>query len=254
MELQESYERIIAELADDAEVLDVGGWSRPFWRANWVIDLERYETRGLYQRCYATGEDLQASEERFAAATWLQHDICDREPWPFQDNQFDFAVCAQTLEDVRDPVWVCQELSRVARAGYVEIPTRLQEQSWAVNGPWTGWSHHRWLIDVEDGRIDFVHKPAFVHTRTSCQLPAGFPDSLTPAEVHHAIFWEGSIEARERMIFDATELDAYVEDLVTHERSRRGLPPADQGRDGAIARVARRLRPRWTSAKRLRDR
>ena len=102
MELQESYERIIAELADDAEVLDVGGWSRPFWRANSVIDLEGYDTRGLYQRCYATGEDLQAGEERFTAATWVLRDICDREPWPFADDQFDFAVCAQTLEDVRD--------------------------------------------------------------------------------------------------------------------------------------------------------
>ena len=28
------------------------------------------------------------------------------------------------------------------------------------------------------------------------------------------------------------------------ERARRGLPPSDRGRDGAIARLARRLRPR----------
>jgi methyltransferase family protein len=243
VELQESYERIIAELADDAEVLDVGGWSRPFWRANWVIDLEGYDTRGLYQRCYATGEDLQAGEERFTAATWVLRDICDREPWPFADDQFDFAVCAQTLEDVRDPVWVCAELSRVARAGYVEVPNRLQEQSWGVQGPWTGWSHHRWLIDVEDGRMDFLHKPAFVHTRASCQFPAGFAVSLPPAESQHAVWWDGAIEARERMIFDAAELDAYVEDLVTEERARRGLPPARERPDGAIARVARRLRP-----------
>jgi hypothetical protein len=244
VELQESYDRIIAELADDAEVLDVGGWSRPFWRASWVLDLEAYDTRGLYQRCYAAGDDLQAGEERFTAATWVQRDICDREPWPFADDQFDFVVCAQTLEDVRDPVWVCQELSRVACAGYVEVPSRLQEQTWGVHGPWTGWSHHRWLIDVEEGRIDFVHKPAFVHTRASCQFPAGFEKSLSPAERHHGVWWEGSIEARERMIFDAAELDAYVEDLVTHERARRGLPPSDRKRDRAITRVARRLRPR----------
>jgi hypothetical protein len=58
-----------------------------------------------------------------------------------------------------------------------------------------------------------------------------------------AVWWDGAIEARERMIFDAAELDAYVEDLVTEERARRGLPPARERPDGAIARVARRLRP-----------
>jgi hypothetical protein len=242
VELQHSYERIIAELADDAEVLDVGGWSRPFWPASWVIDLEPYETRGLHQRCYATGEDLQAGEERFTAATWVQRDICDRTPWPFVDDQFDFVVCAQTLEDVRDPVWVCHELSRVGRAGYVEVPTRLLEQSWGLHGSWTGWSHHRWLIDVEDGRIDFVHKPGFVHTRASCQFPAGFADSVTPAERQHAIWWSGSIESRERIILDAAELDAYVEDVVIRESARHGLPPADRARDGVVARASRRLR------------
>jgi hypothetical protein len=241
VELQESYERIIAGLDDDAEVLDVGGWSRPFWRATWVIDLEAYETRGLYRRNYAAEEDRQSGAERFSAATWVQRDICDREPWPFDDDQFDFAVCAQTLEDVRDPVWVCRELSRVARSGYVEVPSRLREQAWGVQGPWTGWSHHRWLIDVEDGRLEFVHKPAFVHTRASCRFPDGFADSLSPEEGCHTLWWRGSISARERIISEPQEVDAYVADFVARESGRRDLPPAERRRGGPFARAARRL-------------
>ena len=53
-----------------------------------------------------------AAEERFAPERWVTRDICGREPWPFADGQFDFAVCAQTLEDVRDPVWACSEPAR----------------------------------------------------------------------------------------------------------------------------------------------
>ncbi len=37
----------VLELSDDALVLDVGGWAAPLNRADWVIDLMPYETRGV---------------------------------------------------------------------------------------------------------------------------------------------------------------------------------------------------------------
>src|SRR5687768_15234743 len=107
-----SLERLNARLGPDDLVLDVGAWWHPFTRADWVIDVMPYETRG-------PGGTQGPPPERFSAETWVRRDICDREPWPFADRQFDFAVCAHTLEDVRDPVWVCGELMRVARAGYI---------------------------------------------------------------------------------------------------------------------------------------
>src|SRR3954469_25476314 len=97
--LAASTTRLLDLLADDAVVLDVGGWAKPFARADWVIDLMPYETRGLY----GSGDQ---DDERFSAATWVQHDVCARSSWPFADDQFDFAVCSHTLEDVRDPVGV----------------------------------------------------------------------------------------------------------------------------------------------------
>ena len=45
------------------------------------------------------------------------------------DDQFDLAICVTTLEDIRDPIWACHELNRVARAGYVEVPSRLEDAS-----------------------------------------------------------------------------------------------------------------------------
>src|SRR5882672_6252258 len=142
--LAASREEILSRLTDSDLVLDVGGWGKPFARADWVIDLMPHETRGIY------GETPDRDAERFSAATWVERDICDREPWPFTDRQFEFAICSQTLEDVRDPVWVCSELNRVAKAGYIEVPSRLEEQSWGCAGEFVGWDHHRWLIDVAD--------------------------------------------------------------------------------------------------------
>ncbi|GAC1316757.1 MAG: hypothetical protein NVSMB25_03060 [Thermoleophilaceae bacterium] len=217
--LAESRSRIEASLSEDDLVLDVGAWAQPFDRADWVIDLLPHESRGLY------GYDRAGASERFSAATWVQRDICDHVPWPFADRQFDFAICSHTLEDVRDPVWVCHELQRVARAGYIEVPSRLEEQSYGVQGPWVGWGHHHWLIDVRDSEIDFVFKHHVLHGRASDHFPEGFGRSLDTRSRVQTLWWEGRFRARERIFTGAGEIDAYLADFVArrHPPSRRGL-------------------------------
>jgi hypothetical protein len=203
-----SAERLRALLDDDALVLDVGGWASPISRADWVADLLPYGTRGLYG-------DPDADPERFDATTWVELDICAAEPWPFADNQFDFAICSHTLEDVRDPIRVCAELSRVARAGYVETPSRIQEQAHGVVGDFVGWSHHRWLVSERAGGIEFVAKPHAIHANPQQQLTAEEAGALTDAERVVALFWEGELPAEERIFTEPDELDAYLEETIS---------------------------------------
>ena len=190
-------------------ILDVGGWAVPFPRADWMLDLGGYETRGGW------GYDGDAAQERFTAATWVQRDICDREPWPFADGQFDFAICSHTLEDVRDPVWVCQELARVARAGYIEVPSRLEEQSWGIQGEWAGWGHHHWLVDVDQAAagIEFLFKHHVVHAE-GFHLPAGAWAQLDELDRIEQLWWEGTFTARERIHDDPAALDADLRGVV----------------------------------------
>jgi hypothetical protein len=213
--LASSRDRILETLGDDDLLLDVGGWAEPFERADWVIDVEPYETRGLYGRS-------DPERERFGAETWVRRDVCDREPWPFADDRFAFATCSHTLEDVRDPIWVCAELQRVARAGYVEVPSRLEEQSLGVHGPWPGWSHHRWLIDRDGDGLVFVHKSPVIAHRKSDHFRPGFADTLTPEQRVTTLWWEGALPARERIFVDPEGFDAYLSDFVSaHEPRRR---------------------------------
>jgi hypothetical protein len=121
-----NVQAIISRLRDDDIVLDVGGWVRPFNRANIVMDAEPYETRGYY-RTLGLPASQGGATERFTRSSWIQRDLCERDPWPLADRSADFAVCSHTLEDVRDPVWVCSELVRVAKAGYIEVPSRAAE-------------------------------------------------------------------------------------------------------------------------------
>ena len=67
--------------------LDVGGWHRPLNGATHVLDVNDYDSR-LTNLAW----DLDGAE-RFARNTWVQRDACDRNPWPFPNNYFDFVCC-----------------------------------------------------------------------------------------------------------------------------------------------------------------
>ena len=234
--LSASRQEIVARLGPQDQMLDVGGWADPIARADWVIDVMPFESRGLYER---EGWVQRPDEtERFTAETWIERDLCDREPWPFEDKQFDFVTCAHTLEDVRDPLWACAEIQRVGRAGYIEVPSRLEEQSWGVHGEFAGWSHHHWLIDVGDGHIDFSFKPHLLHARADCHFTAEFWSGLTERERVQTLWWEDSFTCRERLFLDERPEDAYLPDFVAAELTRR------RGVGGRVrSQLARRLRP-----------
>ena len=172
-----------ARLPAAGRVLDVGGATNRLPRADVVIDV------------------LESAD--------VVRDVCDREPWPFADGEFDFAICSHTLEDVRDPIWVCAELQRVARAGYIEVPSRLEEQSWGVHGEWVGWSHHRWLVDIGDDEIVFGHKSHAVH-RDGNHFPRGFHATLSAERRVQWLWWEGSFAARERIFTGIEDHDEWL--------------------------------------------
>lgn len=204
--LDSARERIAREVPDDARVLDVGGWAKPLPRADVVLDLLPYATRGLYGR--------ESDEpERFTEATWLQLDVCAKDPWPFEDDAFDVAVCSHTLEDVRDPVGVCRELSRVAKAGYVEVPAPVEELTWGVHGPWVGWSHHHWVTERDGDGLVFTFKPHLLGA-PGRHLPEGTHLRRPPEERIIGIWWTGAIPAREQVLVGAEELDPWLAGLL----------------------------------------
>ena len=187
--------RILDTLPEDALVLDVGGWAAPFRRATHVLDVEPYATRGVLG---AYGP----LPERFGEDTWVIHDMCAREPWPFADDFFDFSLCITTLEDVRDPIWVCAELSRVSKAGYVEVPTIEAElmQYAPGQGPWLGHLHHRWFCEREGDGLKFWHKDHSVHFDWRLRVPPRWHAQLPEADQLLGLFWQGELPACEEFL------------------------------------------------------
>jgi hypothetical protein len=212
-----NVERVLAMLRPGDVVLDIGGWARPFNRATHIMDAMPYDSRGFYARKYPVG-GWQAYQggatEHFTAETWIQRDICEKTPYPFADKSVDFVMCSHTLEDIRDPIFVVQEMARIAKRGYIEVPSREWESCRGNEHPrMVGLSHHRWLIDFEGSHIRFTPKSHLIHTHWRYSLPASHLRRMPEDRKVSWLFWDDVVTCEE--IVDHSddrhrELERYV--------------------------------------------
>lgn len=123
-------------------VLDIGGGSNPFKRANVVTDAF------LSSNAHRSG---QAVPEGYSYVE------CFAEQLPFGDREFDFAISRQVFEHVCDPAAACREMMRVARRGFIETPQRNYD---ILMGPNPA---HQWFVSVRDGRLIFERRKFIRH-------------------------------------------------------------------------------------------
>ena len=224
--------QIILQMLNAVRSLDVGGWHKPVNAATHVLDINPYETRLTLQAI-----DPENSP-RFTKETWGQIDICDRKPWPFPDKYFDFATCSHVLEDIRDPVWVVSELSRVAKAGYIECPSPEWELlvfvrlvtylARLVPSNCVGASHHRWVAEMRpaEGTVLFRFK---LHDLVQRKRYVPY------TRLHHVryessvswMFWKEHLDAKEE-IFDLGE---YFDAILPCARQLVNFNPLEKIKD-----------------------
>ncbi|MDX6307887.1 MAG: hypothetical protein QOI06_933 [Nocardioidaceae bacterium] len=148
-----------------------------------MVDILPYVTRGL-------GGVIGTGPERFDESSWYVQDVCSA-PLPFSDNSFDFVTCSHTLEDIRDPIFLCSELVRVASRGYVEVPSRALESVRGLEGRnYAGHYHHRWLVEIVNGSVIFRIKPHAIHEDRRYHLPRRALRCLGEAARVQWLFWE----------------------------------------------------------------
>ena len=210
MMLIEKLGPILEQTRSMPRVLDVGGASIPLNTATHVLDVMPFERFGA---------PLSADEPiRFSRDNYLVHDICTK-PWPFPDGYFDYSFCAQTVEDVRDPIGACEELMRVSRQGYIEFPSRLRECFHAKSGYlWrriagrpirVGYGHHRWPCELDGNGISFTAKPSTLfHSRRYFITREEVGRDLTPQESFIGFFWTGRFPVAERLLIAPGETEA----------------------------------------------
>jgi hypothetical protein len=211
-----NVETVLSMLGPKDRVIDIGGWWKPFVRADWVVDAMPYATRG------PGGRD-GIGRERFSDATWIQTDLCDRKGLPFEDKAFDFSICSHVLEDVRDPVFLCSEIQRISKRGYIETPSRRVEQCLGVESTkYCGYHHHRWMVEIDEGRLAFLHKSDLPLYNWKLRLPSGCAKRLSPERAVTWMFWDGTFDYGERILLTCDEEAADLEAFVRRESAYGG--------------------------------
>ena len=149
-------------------IVDVGAGYSPWTRATELVDIRRWdrnETRPLHLI------DIE----------------CDR--LPFEDKSVDFIYSRHTLEDIHNPLQLCREMNRVAKAGYIEVPSPASEFSRGVDlnkMAYRGYIHHCYFIWEEDGTLLFLPKYPIVEY---IQVDQANENKLADCLDRHPITW-----------------------------------------------------------------
>ena len=64
---------------------------------------------------------------------------------PFENKEFDFVIASHVMEHVEDVDFFISELQRIAYKGYIELPTKLEDNLVFENK-----NDHIWQIDFDD--------------------------------------------------------------------------------------------------------
>lgn len=83
-----------------------------------------------------------------------------------ENDKFDFVVCSHTLEDISNPQYVCTMLSKIAKSGYIAVPSKYFEfskmDSTVERRQLRGCIHHRWIFNFIEGKFTGFPKVTFV--------------------------------------------------------------------------------------------
>ena len=120
------------------KVLDIGGGDAPFERADVVTELY------LEDNTHRLGRAIRKDKKCYVE--------CNVEELPFEDKEFDFVYCNHVLEHTDYPDKACNELMRVSKNGYLEVPSYWGEYLF-------GHTFHKWFIYWIDDTLIFKRKP-----------------------------------------------------------------------------------------------
>jgi SAM-dependent methyltransferase len=131
--------RIAIPVDHRALVLDVGSGDKPHWRADVLLDR------------YLGGE--HGGQRSGTAAARVDRPLFDADAadMPFADQAFDYVICSHLLEHVERPDAVIAELTRVAKAGYIEVPE-------AASAKIVDFPSHLWWVTLKEGVLVFTAK------------------------------------------------------------------------------------------------
>ena len=122
---------------------------------------------------------------------------------PFEDNHFDFVIASHVLEHVEDYKFFINELERVSNKGYIELPTKLEDNLVFENK-----RNHIWQMDFDDdnSRLLISKKLQFIEPILTVSMLQKFRKNFKSSLILE-LYWENKID------YDFIEIDLKFEKL-----------------------------------------
>jgi len=127
----------------------------------------------------------------------------EKKQLPFDDNQFDFVIASHVLEHVEDYKFFISELERVSSKGYIELPTKLEDNLVFENK-----KAHLWHMDFDDdnSKLLISNKLQFMKPILTVSMIQQFRKNFKSSLILE-LYWENKID------YDFVQGDASFEKL-----------------------------------------
>ena len=113
--------------------------------------------------------DMYDWSSNYPNKKFIIHDVNDT-PFPFEDDEFDFCFCSHLLEHVLDPEEFLQELMRISKGGYIEVPSPLCDN--LVSGDdWGDPNGHKWWVFYDDAKETMLIRPRRLIVNKTIDIP-----------------------------------------------------------------------------------
>jgi ubiquinone/menaquinone biosynthesis C-methylase UbiE len=109
---------------------------------------------------------------------------------PFKDNEFDFVIASHVLEHVEDFKFFINELERVSKKGYIELPTKLEDNLVFENK-----KDHLWHMDFDDvnSKLLISNKLQYIEPILTVSMIQNLRENFKGSLVLE-LYWEDKID------------------------------------------------------------
>ena len=109
---------------------------------------------------------------------------------PFKDNEFDFVIASHVLEHVEDFKFFISELERISKKGYIELPTKLEDNLVFENK-----NDHLWHMDFDDvnSKLLISNKLQYIEPILTVSMIQNLRENFKGSLVLE-LYWEDKID------------------------------------------------------------
>jgi len=169
------YQKDWLQKNKNLKVLDLGCSNNNYW-----LEANHYA-------------DLNDFSKEFSKLNLKFTQINKDQKLPFKDKEFDYVILSHVLEHVPNLLEFVSEVERISKAGYIELPTKLNDN--LVFGCDEEDLGHKWWFEYDDienrliysEKIDAIEK--FITVGQISKFQKFFSDSL-----FIQAYWEGKID------------------------------------------------------------